>query len=240
MKILPLQFQDSSGPEAFGHALEACGATLDICNFASGGRLPAGVEGYDAMLVLGGVMNAHDDDDYAYLGPVAALMAECHRSGRPVLGICLGAQLIARALGSRAYPHSRPELGFVEVSLTGEAAADPLLAGLESPQHLMEWHYQTFDMPAGSHLLATSTACRNQIFRVGETTHGFQCHFEVSRAMVEGWVASVTPSLPDDAVHKTFLATIGGQLDRQMAGSLAFCETMAARWTDLIGARRAA
>ena len=161
-------------------------------------------------------------------------------TARPVLGICLGAQLIARALGGRAYPHTVAEVGFSEVSLTGEAAADPLLTGLESPQHIMEWHYQTFDMPAGSHLLATGDVCRNQIFRVGETTHGFQCHFEVSRAMVEGWVVSAKPTLPDDEVHNTFLATIGDQLDRHLAGSLAFGETVAARWTDLIGARRAA
>ena len=240
MNILTLQFQDSSGPEAFGHALKACGATLDICNFDSGNLLPTGVAVYDAMLVLGGVMNAHDDDDYAYLGPVATLMAEFHRSGRPVLGICLGAQLIARALGGRAYPHSRPELGFVEISLTGEATADPLVTGLESTHILMEWHYETFDMPAGSHLLATSAACRNQIFRVGETTHGFQCHFEVDHGTVDSWLASSAPSLPDDEAHNSFTASIGGQLDRHMAGSLAFCETIAARWTDLIGARRAA
>ena len=240
MNILTLQFQDAGGPEAFGDGLRAGGATLDICNFDSGGRLPAGMDGYDAMLVLGGVMNAHDDDDYAYLADVAALIAEFHGAGRPVLGICLGAQLIARALAGRAYPHTVAEVGFAEISLTGEANADPLLAGLKTPQHIMEWHYQTFDMPAGAHLLATGAACHNQIYRVGETTHGFQCHFEVSRAMVEGWVASATPSLPDDAVHNHFTATIGDQMDRHLAGSLAFCETIAGRWTDLIGARRAA
>ena len=240
MNILILQFQNSGGPEAFGDTLKACGATLDICNFDSGGTLPAGIDGYDALLVLGGVMNAHDDADYPYLGDVAAMIAEFHHAARPVLGICLGAQLIARALGARAYFHNVPEVGFVEVSLNGEAAADPLLAGLGTSRHIMEWHYQTFDMPPGSHLLATSELCRNQIYRVGEATYGFQCHFEVSQAMIQDWTASSLSSLPDDDYHNSFVATIDDQIDHHISGSLAFCETIAARWTDFIGASRAA
>ncbi len=240
MKILTLQFQNSGGPEAFGGALKACGATLDICNFDSGGTLPAGIDGYDGLLVLGGVMNAHDDAEYPYLGNVAAMIAEFHHAARPVLGICLGAQLIARALGGRAYFHDVPEVGFVEIFLNGEAAADPLLAGLEATQNIMEWHYQTFDMPPGSHLLATSELCRNQVYRVGEATYGFQCHFEVSQAMVQDWTTDAKSSLPDDDYHNNFIATIDDQIKRHIGGSLAFCETIAARWTDFIGVRRAA
>ena len=240
MNILILQFQNSGGPEAFGGVLKACGATLDICNFDSGGTLPASIDGYDGLLVLGGVMNAHDDADYPYLSDVAALIAEFHHAARPVLGICLGAQLIARALGGRAYFHTVPEVGFVEISLNDEAAADPLLAGLETSQYIMEWHYQTFDMPPGSHLLATSELCSNQIYRVGEATYGFQCHFEVSQAMIQDWTAGAKSSLPDDDDHNNFIATIDDQINCHIGGSLAFCETIAARWTDFIGARRAA
>ena len=239
MEILVVQHQDGGGAEAFGEALEAAGARLDARNIERGHGLPPGVDGFDALLVLGGVMNAHDDDAYPYLADVAALIRDFHGEARPVLGICLGAQLIARALGGRAYPHTVPELGFVPLTLDGEAAADPLLGGLESPLHVMQWHYQTFDLPPGARLLATGEACRNQIFRAGEATYAFQCHFEVTGAMVESWVGD-GGKLPDDAVHNDFVATIGAQLERHIDGSLAFCREIAARWTALIAARRVA
>ena len=239
MEILVVQHQTGGAAGAFGAALEANGARLDTRNIERGHGVPPGVDGFDGLLVLGGEMNAHDDDEYPYLAHVAALIRDFHGAARPVLGICLGAQLIARALGGRAYPHSVPELGFVPVTLNREAAADPLLAGLESPLHIMEWHHQTFDLPPGARLLATGEACRNQIFRAGAATHGFQCHFEVTGAMVESWVGDGA-KLADDEPHNRLVATIGEQLERHIDGSLAFCRAVAARWAAQIAARRAA
>ena len=239
MDILVVQHQDGGGAEAFGEALEAAGARLDVRNVEQGHDLPSGADGHDALVVLGGVMNAHDDDEYPYLADVAALIRDFHGAARPVLGICLGAQLIARALGARAYPHSVAELGFVPLTLNGEAAADPLLGGLESPVHIMQWHHQTFDLPPGARRLATGEVCRNQMFRTGEGTYGFQCHFEVTGAMVESWVGD-GGKLPDDDIHNHFVATIGDQIERHIDGSLAFCRHIAARWAALIAARRAA
>lgn len=237
MEILVVQYHDNGGAEAFGEALEAAGARLDARNMEQGHALPPGVDGFDALLVLGGVMNAHDDDEYPHLADAAALIRDFHGTARPVLGICLGAQLIARAFGGRVYIHDHPELGFVEVTSNG--AADPLLAGLATPLPLMEWHYDSFDLPPDALLLATSRTCRNQAFRMGETTHGFQFHFEVTGALVETWLASAD-DMPDDAAHDDFKARIGGELDRHMDGSLAFCRDLAARWTRLIETRRAA
>ena len=239
MDVLVVQHQDLGGPEAFGAALEAEGARLDIRNAEQGQDLPADGGGHAALLVLGGVMNANQDGRYPHLPETVALIQEFHGQAKPVIGICLGSQLVARALGGRVYRHGAPELGFVPLSLTGAAAADPLLAGLDSPQCIMEWHEDTFDMPAGARLLATSETCRNQIFRLGEGTYGFQCHFEVTRALVEGWTADPS-NLSDDDAHADFLARIDGELTRHMDASLAFCRTVAARWTRLIAARRAA
>ena len=231
MKILVVQQQNLGGPEAFGAALAELGGRLDIRNGQAGDDLPGDGGGHDALLLLGGSMNALEDAAYPYLPQSVALIRNFHDRAKPVLGICLGAQLIARAFGGRVYVLDAPELGFVEVALNG--AADPLLAALEPPLPVMQWHYDSFDLPADAVLLATSPTCRNQAFRLGETTHGLQFHFEVSRALVEGWLASEN-ALPDDAVHADFKARIGGELDRHMDGSLAFCRDIAARWTRLI------
>ena len=239
MKILVVQFQTNGGPEAFGAALEARGAGLDIRNREGGDGLPAHGGGHDALLVLGGVMNAHEDAAYPYLPQSVALIRDFHGRARPVLGICLGAQLIARAFGGRVHRLDAPELGFVEVAPNRAAAADPLLAGMAAPRSIMQWHYDGFELPAAAELLATSRACRHQVFRMGETSHGFQCHFEVSRALVEGWLAS-TSTMPDDDAHNDFTSRIAGQLDSHIDDSLAFCRDVAARWTRLIASRRAA
>ena len=231
MNILVVQFQSNGGPEAFGAALEARGAGLDIRDREAGDDLPDHGRGHDALLVLGGAMNALEDEAYPYLGQAVALIRDFHRRAKPVLGICLGAQLIARAFGGRVYIHDHPELGFVEVTSNG--AADPLLAGLKTPLPLMEWHYDSFDLPGDALLLATSRTCRNQAFRMGETTHGLQFHFEVTGALVENWLASAD-DMPDDAAHEDFKTRIGGELDRHMDDSLAFCEDLAARWMSLI------
>ena len=124
---------------------------------------------------------------------------------------------------------SRPGRG----APTPAASPHPLLAGLVQARSVMQWHYDSFELPPAARLLATSRTCRNQAFRMAETTHGFQFHFEVSRALVENWLAS-SVSMPDDAVHEDFKARIGGELDRHMEGSLDFCRDIAARWTRLI------
>ncbi len=238
MDILVVQQQNLGAPGAFGTALEANGARLDIRNHQAGDALPSGSGGHDALLVLGGTMNALEDADHPYLPQSVSLIRDFHGLGKPVLGICLGAQLIARAFGGRVEPHDAPELGFIEVVPNDAASADPLLAALDSPRFVMQWHYDSFHMAAAARLLATSRTCRNQAFRIGETTHGLQFHFEVSRALVENWLASAD-DMPDDAAHRDFKARIGGELDRHVEGSLDFCRDIAARWTRLIAAQPA-
>lgn len=239
MNILVAQFQTLGGPEAFGAALEARGARLDTRNSEGGDKLPADGCGHDALLVLGGAMNAHEDEAYPYLCQAVALIRDFHGRARPVLGICLGAQLIARAFGGRVHLLDAPELGFVEVAPSRAAAADPLLAGMAAPLPLMQWHYDGFELPAAAQLLATSRACRHQAFCMGEATHGFQFHFEVTRALVESWLAA-SSKMPADTAHNDFTSRIGGQLESHIDDSLAFCRDIAARWSGLITSRRAA
>ena len=233
MNILVVQHQHIGGPAALGAALEAGGARLDIRNGEGGDGLPGDGGGHDALLVLGGSMNALEEAAYPYLSQSLALIRDFHGRAKPVLGICLGAQLIARAFGGRVYVMDAPELGFVDITPNGGAPADRLLGALGAPRPLMQWHYDSFDLPPAAELLATSPSCRNQAFRLGETTHGLQFHFEVTRPLVESWLASISGEMPDDAAHNDFKTRIGGELDRHLEASLAFCRDIAARWIGL-------
>ena len=161
MNILVVQHQHIGGPAALGAALEAGGARLDIRNGEDGDGLPGDGGGHAALLVLGGSMNANADAAYPYLSQSLALIRDFHGRAKPVLGICLGAQLIARAFGGRVFAMDAPELGFVDITPNGGAPADRLLAALGAPRPLMQWHYDSFDLPPAAELLATSPSCRN-------------------------------------------------------------------------------
>lgn len=239
MDILVVQPMATGPAGALGAVLEDRGARLDVRVPERGAALPEAADGYDGLVVLGGVMGAHDDDAHPHLAATARLICGFHERDKAVLGVCLGAQLIARALGGRAYPHAVPELGFTPLEWTLAAANDALLAGVRGPLRLMQWHYDTLELPPGARLLATSPLCRNQAFRVGEATYGFQCHFEVTRALVERWVADSRASLTD-ARHRAFFARVSGELDAHLDASLGFCRTVGGRWAALAAARRAA
>ncbi len=117
-----------------------------------------------------------------------ALIQQAAAAGTPVLGVCLGAQLIAKALGGRVYRNPVNEIGWYPVWWCEAASRDTLLAGLSGPETVFHWHGETFDLPPGAEWLARSEACRHQAFRVGGGIYGFQFHLEVTPAMIADWV----------------------------------------------------
>lgn len=145
-------------------------------------------EGFDAIVSLGGPMSA--DDEAPALAAERALLARAVRDGVPVLGVCLGAQLLAHALGACVYtnPGGR-EVGLSRVSITPEGRADPLFAGLPDPLPVMQWHGDAFDLPTGATLLARSSSCENQAFRVGERAYGLLFHPEVGGPETRDWLS---------------------------------------------------
>ncbi len=239
VEILIVQHMNNGGPGALAGALADAGMGLDICDVEAGGLLPANAESHAALVVLGGVMNALADDAYPHLAETADLIAGFHAQAKPVLGICLGAQLIARAFGAAVHVGAVTELGFVPLALTEAAAADPLIGGLGSPQWIMQWHLDTFDLPPDARLLMTGDACRNQAFRLGQATYGFQCHFEVTRELLGAWLAESR----DDGHHRAqpeFHARIGGEIDRHIDATAAFCRVVGAGWAGLVAKRAGA
>jgi len=142
---------------------------------------------FDGLIVMGGPMSVNDGLPYLELEKQA--IAEAIAAGRPVLGVCLGAQLIASALGARVYRNSSKEIGWFDVRFTPEASGDALFAGARPTETVFHWHGETFDLPPGAVWLAHSGLTRHQAFRFGRATYGLQFHLEVTPPMIEDWCA---------------------------------------------------
>jgi GMP synthase (glutamine-hydrolysing) len=182
---------------------------------------------YDGLIFMGGPMSVNDG--LPYLEQEMRWIAQAVERRRPVLGVCLGAQLIAKGLGARVYPNAVKEIGWFEIDLTGEAAGDPLFAGAGPRETVFQWHGETFDLPPGARSLASSAACVNQAFCVGSSTYGMQFHLEVTPEMIADWCEQDAicgdlreVRVPIDKAHN---ATRLAALARQVFGR--WCELLA-------------
>jgi GMP synthase-like glutamine amidotransferase len=146
-------------------------------------------EQISALIVLGGAMGANDDQRHPFLGDLKFLIRRAVALRIPYLGICLGGQLLAAALGAKVVSQRWEELGTLDVSLTHTGKADRLFIGFPEDFRTFQWHHDSFDIPDGGVLLASSAACTNQAFRVGESAWGLQFHPEVTEAIIRDWCA---------------------------------------------------
>jgi GMP synthase-like glutamine amidotransferase len=139
----------------------------------------------DGLILMGGPMGVNDGLEY--LECEMELVRQAANRGQGVLGVCLGAQLIARALGGRVYRSAMSEIGWVTLRLTAEAASDRVFSQAGAAPTVFQWHNDTFDLPPGAALLASSDACPNQAFRCGSNIYGVQFHPEMTPAMIVDW-----------------------------------------------------
>jgi GMP synthase (glutamine-hydrolysing) len=155
--------------------------------------VPTSLDGADGLVVLGGEMDADQTGDFPHLLATMDLLRDAADRQVPALGICLGAQLAAAALGGRAYPGpAGEELGWNKVELTGAGRADPGTGALTEPAELFEWHHDTFDPPPGATVLAGGAVYPSQAFRLGSVV-AVQFHPEVDGPLLAGWWATTTP-----------------------------------------------
>lgn len=187
MRVLVVQNFANTGPGQVGTALAEAGAAVELLRADLGTGLPQGPQDYDGLIVLGGGQNALADEESPWLPRLCRLMRDFGDSGRSVLGICLGSQLLARAYGGENIIGGASEFGWHEVELTPEGRQDPVLAALPAAFRTFQWHDDTFILPRGASRLAGSLAVHNQAFRVGRAAYGFQFHFEADRPMVDRW-----------------------------------------------------
>ncbi len=186
MRVLVIMHKQNEGPGVFGEVLAAPGTEVRVTRLHLGDALPAPGE-TDAALSMGGPMNVYEEGEYPFLRDETRFLQEAARCDLPVLGICLGAQMIAKAAGAAVTRNEVEEVGWGTVHLTEEGVTDPLFRGLPPVVPVFQWHGDTFGIPAGGALLATGRDCRNQAFRY-RRSYGLQFHLEVDRAMLSDWL----------------------------------------------------
>jgi GMP synthase-like glutamine amidotransferase len=189
VKVLALTHGPSVGPGVFADAVGAAGHELVERQVPVAG---APTEAADAVIVLGGAMHPDEEERHGWLRPELEYLSGLLESGTPVLGVCLGSQLIARAAGASVFRAREPEVGWLPVELTEAAAADPVASSLPDRFDAFQWHHYTHELPAGAVELARSRIC-TQAFRLGPAW-GVQFHPEVRAAQVEAWLSED----PDD------------------------------------------
>ena len=172
----------------FEGLLRDAGLDLNIVDFQQNAKAEPSLDGHAGVVVMGGPMGANDTDRFPYLLQVERLCTEAMARSVPLAGVCLGAQIMARVLGSEVYPNPVREVGWYDLKTTRAAAEDPLFSGLDSREVVLQWHGDTFDLPEGAVLLASSPDCANQAFRYGKNGYAIQFHLEIIESMIREWV----------------------------------------------------
>ena len=185
------QHAPHEGPGLLADVLGAAGVDTQVVRLDRGDELPEPAD-LGGLVVMGGAMGVHDDDEFPWLETERRWIAAAVSSDVPVLGVCLGAQQLAAALGATVTTGPSPEIGVGEVELTAEGRGDPVLGPEGARLPVIHWHGDTFEIPPGAVRLATGDRYPNQAFRLGRVVYGLQFHIEVDDAMAEAWA----PELP--------------------------------------------
>ena len=187
-RAIIFQNAEKEGPGILSDILQERGWKQRIVHLYQGTPIPDNWEAFGLAIMMGGPMNVHDETVYPFLKKEKVFIREAATRGLPLLGICLGGQLIASALGAGVYRGPVKEIGWSRVWLTPEGRRDPLLACFPSDFVVFQWHEDTMHLPEGAMHLITSERYHNQAFRLGEWIYAFQFHLEVTQTIIENWL----------------------------------------------------
>lgn len=171
--------------EEYFRKRELTSTTIDLSRKDA---LPSDFHDIQAVITLGGPMNVYEDIKYPFLKEEDDFLRKIIRENIPLLGICLGSQLIAKAAGAVVKKAKQKELGWSAVQLTADGKVDPLFAGIKEDLEVFQWHEDTFGIPIGATLLGSSMDCPHQVFRLGSCVYGLQFHLEVTKDMIRDWI----------------------------------------------------
>ena len=216
--------------------IRARGHRIRFHNFERDPHAQPTVDRYQGLIVLGGPMNVDEQHRHPHLKTELLAIEAALRQDKPVLGICLGAQLLAHVLGAPVVPHGHHEIGWYELETTDEGRHDAVTGTLGERAPVFQWHGRTYGLPTGAVQLARTATCEQQAFRFGETAYGFQFHLEADTKMIERWLRTpayrdelTSASLPQDA------AGIRAATPSHMAAMQPLAETVFNGFLDLVG-----
>ena len=185
--ILFIKHIDIEGPGILGNFFKRKGCKVRMIDLGAGDVLPSSLDDLQAVVVLGGPMNVYEEDKYPFLKGENEFIRNVVKNEVPFLGICLGAQLLAKACGAKVGKSAKKEIGFFKVELTPEGQRDVLFMGIKRQLDVYQWHEDTFEIPQGGKLLATSKGCPHQAFRIGLHAYGLQFHVEITDKSIKEW-----------------------------------------------------
>lgn len=229
--VLVLQHVGCEPPAYYGDLLDARGFAIESVDLDQGEKLPDHHD-YAALVVMGGPMGALDDDDHPWLREEREFIRAAVAAAVPYWGVCLGAQLLAAALGSRVYRGATPEVGTYGVELAPDADQDAVFGSLSPTFDVFQWHSDTFDLPAEARLLASSPLYPHQAFAVG-SAYGIQFHVEVPAELAREWGAIDTYRRALEDIHGQGSGVrILGELERNVEANFKVADTIFTAWLD--------
>lgn len=216
----PMLFVRNDTFETFGlarRAFEPTGVPVRVFDAIEPGSARPSLDDVSGVVMFGSSHNVDDTDAHPFLKEIRDLTREAVQRGLPYLGICLGAQVLARALDTAAPPAPKREVGFEAVRLTPAAAGDRLLSHYRDGDPVFQWHQDTFEMTEGAVLLATGDDVPLQAYRVNDVTWGVQWHLEIDRAEMELWLDSFSAEADLGATWGKSTAEVRDEADHHMA-----------------------
>lgn len=186
MYFLILKHVAHEGPGLLQDYLDQHGHSYQIVELEHGEPIPS-YQDFDVIALMGGPMNVYQEDDYPFLAEETRLIEKALAEEKPILGFCLGAQLLAKAAGARIKENLWKEIGNKEVHLTEAGLKDPLFKGFGATFPVFQWHGDTFELPGKGTNLAESDECRHQVLKIGKKAYGLQFHLELTSLMLEEW-----------------------------------------------------
>ncbi|MCQ9207077.1 MAG: type 1 glutamine amidotransferase [Omnitrophica bacterium] len=185
--VLIVKHIDIEGPGIYAEFLKNAKHETITVELARGEELPTDFERIEAVITLGGPMNVYEEEKHPFLEQELKFLRRTVKAEIPLMGICLGAQMIAKACGAKISKADNKEIGWHRVRLTDKGLKDPLFEGLGRELEVFQWHEDQFDVPEEGFLLAESDICP-QAFKVGKNAYGLQFHYEVTPQMIERWI----------------------------------------------------